>query len=70
MKIIKYIIEAIFVYLLFLLMKLMGLNLGRKISSHLFLNIGSFFRSKKLVKENISNALKGMSDDKVESIIK
>ena len=70
MKIIKYIIEAIFIYLLFLLMKLIGLNLGRKISSYLFLNIGGFFRSKKLIKENISNALGNVTDDKIEIIIK
>tara|TARA_Y100000590_G_C15547494_1_gene949576 strand:- start:88 stop:963 length:876 start_codon:yes stop_codon:yes gene_type:complete len=70
MKIIKYIIEAIFIYLLFLLMKLIGLNLGRKISSYLFLNIGGFFRSKKLIKENIYNALGNVTDDKIEIIIK
>jgi len=70
MKIIKYIIEAVFIYLLFFLMKLIGLNLGRKISSYLFLNIGVFFRSKKLIKENISNALINITDGKVEDIIK
>ena len=70
MKIIKYIIEAIFIYLLFLLMKLIGLNLGRKIASYLFLNIGGFFRSKKLIKENIYNALGNVTDDKIEIIIK
>ena len=70
MKTIKYIIEAIFIYLLFLLMKLIGLNLGRKISSYLFLNIGGFFRSKKLIKENISNALGNVTDDKIEIVIK
>ena len=70
MKIIKYIIEAIFIYSLFFLMKLIGLNLSRKISSYLFLNIGVFFRSKKLIKENISNALNNITDEKVEIIIK
>ncbi len=70
MKIIKYIIEAVFIYLLFFLMKLIGLNLGRKVSSYLFLNIGVLFRSKKLIKENISNALINITDEKVEDIIK
>ena len=70
MKIIKYIIEAVFIYLLFFLMRLIGLNLGRKISSYLFLNIGFFFRSKKLTKKNISNALGNIADDKLEDIIK
>tara|TARA_B100000959_G_scaffold208791_1_gene219286 strand:+ start:1193 stop:2068 length:876 start_codon:yes stop_codon:yes gene_type:complete len=70
MKIIKYIIEAVFIYLLFFLMRLIGLNLGRKISSYLFLNIGFFFRSKKLTKKNISNALGNIADDKLEGIIK
>ena len=32
----RYIIEALFVYFIFFLIMLMGLNLGRKISSYIF----------------------------------
>ncbi len=70
MKTIKYLIEAIFVYLIFLLIKLVGINLGRKISSYLFLNIGFFFRSKKLIKENITRALGNIPETRIDKIIK
>ena len=54
MKIFKYVIEAIFVYFLFLIIKILGLNLGRYLSSKIFLSIGLLFRPKKLIEKNIS----------------
>ena len=69
MKIIKYIFEAIFFYILFFLIRVLGLNIGRKICSFLFLKIGYLFRPKSLIKENIFNALGDISSDKVEDII-
>ncbi len=70
MKIIKYILEAIFVYFLFLVVKIFGLNLGRKIIAPLFLSIGFFFKSKKVVRKNISHALGNIPEDQIKSIIK
>lgn len=70
MKIIKYIVEAVFIYFIFFIIKIVGLNLGRKISSYFFLNIGFLFRSKKLIKKNIINALGNISESKIENIIK
>ena len=70
MKIIKYIFEAIFVYFLFLIIKISGLNLGRKIIAPLFLSTGFLFKSKKIVKKNISYALGNISEDKIKYIIK
>jgi len=69
MKIIKYIVEAIFIYFIFIIIKIVGLNLGRKISSYFFLNTGLLFRSKKLIKQNIINALGNISESKIENII-
>ena len=69
MKIIKYIIEAIFFYILFFLVKILGLNLGRKICSFLILKIGHIFRPKQLIKENISNALGKVSALEEKDII-
>ena len=68
MKIIKYIVEAVFIYFIFFIIKIVGLNLGRKISSYFFLNIGFLFRSKKLIKKNIINALGNISESKIENI--
>ena len=70
MKFIKYIIEAPFIYLIFLIIRIVGINYGRKISSYLFLNIGILFRSKKLIRQNIINALGEISEEKIEKIMK
>ena len=62
MKAIKYIFEAVFIYSIFLIIKLVGIKIGRKISSSIILNFGSFFRSKKIVNENITKALGNISE--------
>tara|TARA_B100000586_G_scaffold149261_1_gene108402 strand:- start:694 stop:1569 length:876 start_codon:yes stop_codon:yes gene_type:complete len=69
MKIFKYFIEAILIYILFFLFKIFGLNYGRKISSFLFLKIGFFFRRKNLIKKNITNVFKTNSDSETEKLI-
>ncbi len=69
MKIIKYILEAIFIYSLFLFIKIFGLNFSRKIISYLFLSIGFIFKSKSVVKKNISLALGEISANETKRII-
>ena len=69
MKIIKYIFEAIFIYIIFLVIKLVGINQGRKFSSFLITNIGSIFRSKKIINENINKALGNISEIEKKNII-
>ena len=70
MKIIKYIFEAVFIYFLFFVAKISGLNLGRKIIAPLFLSIGFFFKSKKVVKKNISYVLGNIPENQIKNIIK
>jgi len=70
MKIFKYLVEAFFIYLLFLLLKIIGLRFGRKISVLLISNIGFLFRKKKLIKNNILNVFKEYSNKQVDEIIK
>ncbi len=70
MKIIKYIFEAIFVYLLFLISRIFGLNIGRKIMANLFLSLGFLFKSKKIVENNISYVLGDIPKNEIKSIIK
>ena len=69
MKILKYFIESVFIYFLFFLFKIIGLNYSRKISSFLFLRIGSFFRKKKVIKKNILNVFKKHSELQINNII-
>ncbi len=53
MKIIKYLFEAFFVYIFLILIFIFRLNLSRKIFSKLFNIIGPYFRSNKIVKDNL-----------------
>ena len=69
MKIFKYILEAIFIYFIFLIIKLVGINFGRKISSLLMSSLGSVFRSNKIINKNISNALGNISEIEKKNII-
>jgi len=69
MKAIKYIFEAVFIYSIFLIIKLVGIKIGRKISSSIILNFGSFFRSKKIVNENITKALGNISEIEKKNIV-
>ena len=68
MKTIKYIFEAVFIYFIFLVIKLVGIKLGRKISSIIILNFGSIFRSKKIIDENITKALGNISEIEKKNI--
>ncbi len=68
MKILKYIIEAIFVYFLFFIIRVFGLKLGRKIASVIFSSIGFFFKSKSIVKKNIFYVFENASKDEIKNI--
>ena len=52
-KILKYFVQSIIVYLLFIIGKIIGLKLSRKIFSNLFLFVGPFFKSRKIIDENL-----------------
>ena len=70
MKIIKYFLEAILVYFLFFLIKIIGLNLARKIISNLFLIFGPLVRSDKIMKKNISIVFGEKDKNEIREIIK
>tara|TARA_Y100001970_G_scaffold253279_1_gene327879 strand:- start:6179 stop:7054 length:876 start_codon:yes stop_codon:yes gene_type:complete len=70
MKILKYLIEAIIIYILFFLFKIIGLNLSRKISSAIITKIGFIFRKKKIIKKNILNVFKNYSETEIDRLIK
>ncbi len=70
MKVIKYLIEAFVIYILFFLFKILGLNYGRKISSFLLLKTGFLFRKKKIIKNNILNVFKEYSDSQIDSLMR
>ena len=49
-KKINYFFQAIIIYLLFIIGRLIGINIARKIFSYLFLSVGPLFKSKKLLR--------------------
>ena len=69
-KIINYFLQSIFIYLFFLIGRLFGINLGRKIFSAIFFYIGPFFKLKKIINKNLSIFRKNISNATKDEIIK
>ena len=70
MKLIKYIIEFLIIILLFLIFKIVGLKVSQNISSFIFKNFGSLFRSKKTSYANLSIAFPNLNEIQKNKIIK
>ena len=52
-KLANYFLQSLFVYTFFLIGRIFGLKISRKIFSFLFLKIGPFFKSKKIIIKNL-----------------
>ena len=59
---IKYFFQFLFIKLLFLIFKKIGLNVSRLISGKLFSIIGPLFRSKKIIEKNLSIAFPSITN--------
>ena len=70
MKYIKYFIQFISITFLLIIFKILGLKFSRIIASKLLQIIGPFFRSKKIIQNNILLTLPCSSKEYVELIIK
>ena len=70
MKSIKYLLEAIIIYLFFLIIKLIGLNFSRKIIASIFNYLGPIIKSKKTIKQNLKKINPNLSEDEEKKIIK
>ena len=69
-KPIKYFFEALFVYLFFLIAKLIGLSLSRKFFSFIFKKIGPIIRSNNIIDKNLlkfSNELSNQEKKEIRS---
>ena len=67
-KPVKYFFEALFIYSFFLIGKLIGLSLSRKIFSFIFKKIGPIIRSNNILNKNLSNFSKELSDQEKKKI--
>tara|TARA_B100000963_G_scaffold355914_1_gene375076 strand:- start:4078 stop:4932 length:855 start_codon:yes stop_codon:yes gene_type:complete len=70
MKILKYFFQSIFIYSFFLIIRIIGLNISRKIFSVLFNLIGPFARNKKMILKNLSSFPRNISMIEKKQIIK
>ena len=70
MKQIKYFIQFIFIYLFFILFKLIGIKLASNLSSKIITLIGPFFRSKNVINSNILKALPNLNQNEINKITK
>ena len=68
-KPVKYFFEAFFIYLFFLIAKLIGLSLSRKIFSLIFKKIGPIIRSNNIIDQNLLRFSNKLPDQKKKEII-
>ena len=68
MKLIKYFLQSLIIYFLFLLYRLLGYKFASSLSSLIFHYIGPFFRSKQLIKNNILRAFPNLNTRDVKKI--
>ena len=68
-KTLKYFLQSIFIYFFFILGRLIGLDLSRKIFSYIFFKIGPLFKSKKIVEKNLNIFSKQMPSINKDLII-
>jgi len=67
-KIIKYFFKAIIVYFFFIIIKLIGLKLSRKLFAYLFNKIGPFIKSKYVIDDNLEKFIGLYNEDKKKDI--
>jgi len=52
-KVINYFLQSIVIYSFFLVGRILGLNISRKLYANLFCKFGSLFKSRKIIKKNL-----------------
>ena len=67
-KIIKYFIQAVIIYLFFIFIKIIGLKLSRKFFSYLFNKIGPFIKSSRTINDNLDKFIGFYNEDKKNEI--
>ena len=68
-KYFTYFLQSIVIYIFFILGKIMGITLSRKLFSYLFLKIGHNFKSKKVIESNLNIYSKNLTEIKRNEII-
>jgi len=67
-KIIKYFFQAVIIYLFFIIIKLIGLRLSRKLFAYLFNKIGPLIKSEQVINDNLQKFMGSYNEDKKKDI--
>jgi len=70
MKILKYFLQFLFVIILFLIFKIIGLKYSSKLSGNIFSFLGPFFRSNKICHKNLIFAFPDLNEYERQKILK
>ena len=70
MKIIKYLIQAFIIYAFFILIKILGLNISRRLFAKIFQIIGPLIKSEKTINENLEKFLSSYNEEQKKNIKK
>jgi KDO2-lipid IV(A) lauroyltransferase len=70
MKIIKYFIQAFVIYIFFVIIKILGLNISRKLFAKIFQIIGPLIKSEKTINENLEKFLSSYNEEQKKNIKK
>ena len=70
MKIIKYFIQAFIIYIFFILIKILGFNVSRKLFAKIFQIIGPLIKSEKTINENLEKFLSSYNEEQKKNIKK
>ena len=68
-KTLNYFTQSIFIYFFFILGRILGVDLSRKLFSFLFLKVGPFFKSKKIISDNLLIFDKTIKEDRIDKIV-
>ena len=69
-KKINYFLQAVIIYFLFFVGRLLGLNLSRKLFALLFSSVGPYIKSKKIIYRNLNIYNENLSSSEEKKIIK
>ena len=69
MKLVKYLFEYILIVILFILFKLLGYRLASDFGYFLGKTFGPFFRSKKMIKDNLAKFDNTLTPEKLKNIL-
>ena len=69
-KIIKYFFQAIIIYLFFIIIKLIGLKLSRKLFAYIFNGLGPLIKSQQVINNNLEKLIGSYNEKKKKNIIR